>query len=48
MSMRGLTVRSLNGGGDEKRERVCVCVVKSSVKGRGGDVKVKYINHSLV
>lgn len=30
MSVRGMTVRSLNGGGDEKRERECV--VKSSVR----------------
>lgn len=31
----------------KKRESMCVYVVKSSVRGRGGDVKVKYINHSL-
>lgn len=55
--VKGLAVRSPNGGGDEERERErggekerergCVCVVKSSVRGMGGDVKVKYINHSL-
>lgn len=49
MSVRGLDVRSLNGGGDEKREKERegerVCVVKSSE--RGGDVEVKHINHSL-
>lgn len=32
MSVRGMTVRSLNGGGDEKRERERECVVKSSVR----------------
>lgn len=30
-----------------KSESVCVCVVKSGVRERGGDAKVKYINHSV-
>ena len=46
MSVRGLTVRSLNGGGDEKtgRERV----VRSSIGERIGDVKVKCIHNTSI
>lgn len=51
MSARGLPVRSLTGGGDEEsaREegRTRQCVAESSIRGRGGCVKVKRINHSL-
>lgn len=32
---------------DRERERACVCVVNNSHRQKGGDVKVKYIKHSL-
>lgn len=46
VGVRGLTVRSLNGGGDEKTGRECV--VRSNIGEKIGDVKVKCIHNTSI